>query len=282
MPKEKKYYTAGELANLFELPKQTLLYYDKMGILSPEFISENNYRHYTLKQYLILEVIINMRKLGIPITQIKNYLNDRSEANFTKLLKAKEQECRDIIKHNQRILDNIQITYRQLEKLRESHLNQITVTFRPKKSFLLSYIEPHFTGNETIGLLAKHNLKVFSKNHFKERAVGWILCKDIFLQGQHGKAKAFFSTLNPDYHNNQNIYVRPGGLYMTMRFIGTVRSNIKGLSQTFNEYMQRNNLQPIDDVYVMPLKNYWLTPNTNEYVYQISLRVEYTMPKNNK
>lgn len=282
MPKEKEYYTAGELADLFELPKQTLLYYDKTGILSPEFISENNYRHYTLKQYLILEVIINMRKLGIPITQIKNYLNDRSEANFTKLLKAKEQECRDIIKHNQKILDNIQITYRQLEKLRESHLNQITVTFRPAKSFLLSYIEPHLTGNETIGLLAKHNLKVFSKNHFKERAVGWILCKDIFLQGQHGKAKAFFSTLNPGYHSNQNIYVRPGGLYMTMRFKGTVRSNIKSLSQTFNEYMLRNNLQPIDDVYVMPLKNYWLTPNTDEYVYQISLRVEYTMPKTDK
>ena len=36
----KLYYTAGELADLFELPKQTLLYYDKMGILSPEFISE--------------------------------------------------------------------------------------------------------------------------------------------------------------------------------------------------------------------------------------------------
>ena len=54
----KLYYTAGELADLFELPKQTLLYYDKMGVLSPEFISENNYRHYSLKQYLILEVII--------------------------------------------------------------------------------------------------------------------------------------------------------------------------------------------------------------------------------
>lgn len=30
----KLYYTAGELADLFELPKQTLLYYDKMGVLS--------------------------------------------------------------------------------------------------------------------------------------------------------------------------------------------------------------------------------------------------------
>ena len=29
--KEKDYYTAGELAKLFHIPKQTMLYYDKMG-----------------------------------------------------------------------------------------------------------------------------------------------------------------------------------------------------------------------------------------------------------
>lgn len=38
--KEKKYYTAGELARLFNIPKQTMLYYDKMGILNPEFVAE--------------------------------------------------------------------------------------------------------------------------------------------------------------------------------------------------------------------------------------------------
>lgn len=85
----KLYYTAGELADLFELPKQTLLYYDKMGILSPEFISENNYRHYSLKQYLILEVILNMRKLGIPISKIKEYLEERSTDSLQALLQAK-------------------------------------------------------------------------------------------------------------------------------------------------------------------------------------------------
>ena len=93
----KLYYTAGELADLFELPKQTLLYYDKMGILSPEFISENNYRHYSLKQYLILEVILNMRKLGIPISKIKEYLEERSIDSLQALLQAKDRECEEII-----------------------------------------------------------------------------------------------------------------------------------------------------------------------------------------
>ena len=83
---QKEFYTAGELACLFEIPKQTLLYYDKTGLLVPEFISTNNYRYYSLKQYLILEIIINLRKLGIPVPVIKDYIKNRSEESFQKLL----------------------------------------------------------------------------------------------------------------------------------------------------------------------------------------------------
>lgn len=50
--KQKEYYTAGELARLFNIPKQTMLYYDKMGVLQPEFIAENGYRYYATPQYL--------------------------------------------------------------------------------------------------------------------------------------------------------------------------------------------------------------------------------------
>lgn len=169
----KLYYTAGKLADLFELPKQTLLYYDKMGVLSPEFISENNYRHYSLKQYLILEVILNMRKLGIPISKIKEYLEERSIDSLQALLQAKDRECEEIIAHNEKIRKNIHVVFQQLDKIRESRLDQITVTFRRTKRFLLSPVPPECSGDESIKILARHNLNVFSKEHFKEKAVGW-------------------------------------------------------------------------------------------------------------
>lgn len=269
----RQYYTAGELADLFELPKQTLLYYDKMGILSPEFISENNYRHYSLKQYLILEVILNMRKLGIPISKIKTYLDDRSVDNLQSLLEAKDRECEEIILHNNRIRNDIQVVFHQLDKIRNSHLEQITITFRHEKKFLLSSLPINSTGNDSITILAKHNLKVFSKEHFKEKAVGWLLDKDLFLSGHHGHPLAFFSTINTDYHGEESYYVRPAGLYMTMRFKGTFRSNVPRLAKLFSDFMQKNNLHALDNLYIMPLKNHWMTPDINEYIYQISLRV---------
>ncbi|MBQ9636080.1 MAG: MerR family DNA-binding transcriptional regulator, partial [Acidaminococcaceae bacterium] len=40
-----RYFTAGELASMFGISKQSLLYYDKIHLLSPDFISPNGYRH---------------------------------------------------------------------------------------------------------------------------------------------------------------------------------------------------------------------------------------------
>ena len=36
---KKDYYTSGELANLFQIPRQTMFHYAKMGLLTPEFHS---------------------------------------------------------------------------------------------------------------------------------------------------------------------------------------------------------------------------------------------------
>lgn len=54
MSDKKEYYTAGELAKLFGIPKQTMFYYDKMGLLTPEFVAKNGYRYYAMPQYLTL------------------------------------------------------------------------------------------------------------------------------------------------------------------------------------------------------------------------------------
>lgn len=270
----RQYYTTGELANMFKLPKQTLLYYDKMEILSPEFISENGYRYYSLKQYLILEIIVNMRKLGIQVSQIKEYLDNRSPEKLHQILLEKDKECEEIIKRNLRIRNDINVVFNQLNKIQHTCLNQINLNYRKEKKFLLSQVPNILTSNDSINILAKHNIKVFSKNHFKEKAVGWIIDKQQFLSGNNSRPLAYFSTLNEAYHSNEKVYTRPAGLYLTIRFQGTFKNAAAALAKQFSAFLQKNKLQAVDNLYIMPLKNHWMTPNPEEYIYQISLRVQ--------
>ena len=134
------FFTAGELATLFNIPKQTLLYYDKMNLLTPEFIAENGYRHYSLKQYLTLEVIVNLRKLDIPISKIKEYIENRDIDAFDKLLLEKKCECDEIIEKNLKIKNSLNTVFAQLEKNAQQQIKPNN--FRISKRKILFYQRP--------------------------------------------------------------------------------------------------------------------------------------------
>lgn len=91
--KQKEYYTAGELARLFNIPKQTMLYYDKMGILKPEFVAENGYRYYSTPQYLTLEIILFLRKMDISVPDISKFLENRPETTSSGFWTAEKKNA---------------------------------------------------------------------------------------------------------------------------------------------------------------------------------------------
>lgn len=273
-PNPHEFYTAGELAKMFMLSKQTILYYDRRGILEPKFISDNGYRYYSLSQYLTLEIIINLRKLDIPLPEIQAYLKDRSPENLRKLLERKDQACLETIRQNEKIRNDIAIAFQQFEKANTSLLDQIMLNYRREKKFYLSPLNQNTEGRDVIFTLARHNLKVFSKRHFKERAIGWIITKEDFLSQGRGRATAFFSTVNQNHSpGDAHIFTRPAGSYLTLRFSGTFHSRAPEVSQALQKFMARNGLAPVSDVYVMPLRNHWMTSNPKEYLNQISFQV---------
>lgn len=269
--------TAGELAELFNIPKQTLLYYDKIDVLKPEYISGNGYRHYSVKQYMILEVILNLRKMNIPMTEIRDYLEHRSTDNLEKLLQRKFEECNAVIAQKERIKEDILVTCHQIHKIRRTCLDQFSLSFRPEKTFCISKVDALTEGSARFKIFAQHNNIVFSKQHFKEKAVGWIVPSREFLAGANPLSVAFFSTIKKGQRAEalppSSLFVRPAGLYATVRFKGTYYQNNKKVAVQFRDFLCRNQLEPTGDAYVMPLKNHWMTSETNEYINQISMQV---------
>jgi len=64
-------YTISKLAGKFGLSRSTLLYYDKIGLLSPRERSGADYRIYTDEDYRLMEEIARLRNAGIPLRAIK-------------------------------------------------------------------------------------------------------------------------------------------------------------------------------------------------------------------
>ena len=96
----------GEVARLFNISKDTLRYYDKIGILKPVVNKENGYRFYDIRHLEQLGLILGIKYLGISLSEIKEIIENGDIEDYYNLM----QKQKDIIK--ERILE--------LKKLEES------------------------------------------------------------------------------------------------------------------------------------------------------------------
>lgn len=86
-------YMISEFADLCNVASSVLRYYDKMGILSPEYRDDNTgYRYYTERQLPQLAAVEYLRSLGIGASKIKELVSkDDIEATHHTLLLRKEE-----------------------------------------------------------------------------------------------------------------------------------------------------------------------------------------------
>ena len=79
-----------EFSEFTGVQQSTLRYYDKIGLLPPAKRGENDYRYYTPLQRTTLNFIRVLISLSVPITEIKDMVNEREPENVIELLRKQE------------------------------------------------------------------------------------------------------------------------------------------------------------------------------------------------
>ncbi len=126
------YLSIGELANLRNINVQSLRYYEKLGVLVPAYINpENGYRYYSLEQIMILDTIILCIDLGIPLKDLKNYVNANGELEFEHLLQDGKKAAKEKIRKIEASIDSINRTLQ--------HINA-QKTFQGQEGYYSRYI----------------------------------------------------------------------------------------------------------------------------------------------
>lgn len=90
-------YCIGEGGKLCKLSKKALRYYDKMGILSPDKVSdESGYRYYSKKTLLSVPMIKYYKQSGFKLEEMKEFLKGTSYSVFEKSFRNKIEELKEI------------------------------------------------------------------------------------------------------------------------------------------------------------------------------------------
>lgn len=86
-----------ELAQQFGLSRSTLLYYDRIGLLTPTGRSAAGYRHYSQQNRDRLATIFSFREAGLGIEDIRRILSMEENSNGA-ILQRRMQELGDEIR----------------------------------------------------------------------------------------------------------------------------------------------------------------------------------------
>ncbi|WP_066059851.1 MerR family transcriptional regulator [Robertmurraya korlensis] len=152
--KDGKYLTTGEFAKLCKVNKQTLFYYDQIGLLSPVLKNEKGYRYYSIRQIELFFVIDLLKDLGMSLNDIQIYMQNKSPEGFLSLMYQKREE---IVKKRQDIEMKEKMIEANIALMEEAlHLDfqQITFVQFPEATLYLSRNIENVTDEEFVGVVS--------------------------------------------------------------------------------------------------------------------------------
>ena len=116
----KDMFSIGELARYQNISKQTLIFYDKIGLFRPAYVDpDNKYRYYKASQIDYLDTILIMKEMGFSLGEIqehmKTYTINTSLIALRKQLTVLDQQ----IKHLQLVRNRLAHRCEQMETVKE-------------------------------------------------------------------------------------------------------------------------------------------------------------------
>lgn len=84
-------YAISEMASLFNVSRQTLIYYDKIGLFKPAVVNEKGYRFYSPTQIPLMRLICMLRDLGLELDEIDRLASTFDISEMTDHLRSRVQ-----------------------------------------------------------------------------------------------------------------------------------------------------------------------------------------------
>ena len=232
---ENHYFKTAEFAALCGVRKDTLLHYDHIGLLKPQWVGENGYRYYAAQQLRTYDLIAALRRLGTPLAEIRDYLTRRSP-------QVRPGEIR-------------------LEELPPAHCAVVEA--------------PDFTGGkfeEARYLLHIRQLLAWAREHGTvSLASGDIICRESMEKGDF--MEDYYFCLVPPGTQGWPLRVRPGGTYAVLYHQGSYQSEYAACRRLW-EWVHAQGYPVDGDLYEENLVDYTTSEDPRGYLLKLSLKIQ--------
>lgn len=273
-----KYFSTGEFAKLCNIHKKTLFYYDEIGLFKPEKIMPNGYRYYSEYQLEIFSVIYTLKDIGMPLKEIKYYMDNRTPENILELFEHESCEIEKEInklKRKQEIMSNKIKLIKEannikcdifLEEQEEEYIILSDLIDKNKLNSLINKNEDAYDIEAYVNLL---NLSFDYDLNFGY-PVGSLKTKEDLLQDNSYSYYYLRVNKNCIY---KDVVVKPKGTYL-VGYLKGYYSKAPVLYKKLLDFMNENNLEMVGLAYEDVLIDQVCVKNLDDIVLKVSIQVE--------
>lgn len=265
-----------QLAKLRKLTSETLRYYDRIGLIKPNYVDpKTNYRYYSIRQYEKLGTIKELRQLGMPIDCIVEYFTNRNFKKSTEILerhkKILEQEINEKMRINK-------ILSKKINFLKElSSMPNTDVVFEQvfPERYIITFDEPaggphehafaitklEWYLNETAPILASDRVGVYADESILQKSEHYIPSSPFIF----GEKNEIPSKLRK---------IVPAGLYLCMYYhYGELEKYNKSF-EIIKDYMKEHHFSFSGNILQFYKVDVTLTSDPNETLMEIQVPVK--------
>ena len=273
----KDYYKIGEISKIYGIGRDSLMYYEDIGILKP-FRDKNGYRMYKLSDIWRLNLIKELRSLNFPMKKIKEYLDDRNIESTKEILNKEiiliDEKIEELLSYKQNIMKRLDTINDELRNLK---LYEIDLVYINKRKDL--ELNANITKDEEFDFLIQKLQKDY-ENRFTilgNNNIGSSFCLDKIKQGIYNEFKSVFCFLE-DEEEIYNIIFNEG-YYLTLTYKGEYKNNKHYINKMF-KYIEEKGYKVIS----VPIEIYKIdiheTGDINEFITEIQIPVDINHNKN--
>jgi len=163
------YLSISKMAEIHNISRQTLIFYDKIGLFCPVKIDEKGYRYYSPYQIPFLREICFLKNAGIKLEVIRDHIRNRNTNTAISLLEShREQIDREIaqLMEAKRVIEKRTQVYKSINSYQEV-LYKPYVDFYPERQVIfLPYKEKiekrtlHLTLMKAWSILIEQNCRL--------------------------------------------------------------------------------------------------------------------------
>lgn len=268
----REFFTTNEFAKLCGVTKHTLFHYDEVGILKPDHVGENGYRYYQANQFYTFDIISVLQETGMSLREIKEYMENRGQENYLRLLLERRSALDEKIRQLERMGRLLDRAASMADFAGQRPAGVPWIEKRAESYVLEAPLPPDSTEVQRVQAMREHFSICRQDGLEEDLSIGAVAAREDILDGDFEGIRAFFTCI-PQWADSSRLVVRPCGSYAEILHHGSYWDMERSF-RTLLAFIEEAGLSIAGDFYEYDLLNDISTANHNEYVLCISVQVE--------